>query len=312
MINNFSIDKLKKGLEKTRQKLVNSITEAFTGKAVIDEELYEKIEEILISSDLGFDLTNRIIDRAKKEFKSASNRSSEKFISLIKDELIDILNDPIKNNSGLSELTEGDKKPFIVLIIGVNGSGKTTTVGKLAGYYKNKGKKVLVTAADTFRAAAFEQLQIWAERSNVDVYSGANNADPSSVIFSALQNSKNKDYDVILIDTAGRLHNKSNLMQELNKLYRVIKKHYPDAPDETFLVLDGNTGQNTIFQAEEFSKITSITGLIITKLDGTAKGGAVVQIAAKLNIPIKYIGLGEGIDDIQAFNSEAFVEGIFS
>ena len=203
-------------------------------------------------------------------------------------------------------------KPYIILIIGVNGVGKTTTIGKLANNYKKIGKKVIVAAADTFRAAANEQLEIWAKRADVDIVQSEKGTDPSSVVFETVKRSIEKNYDIVLIDTAGRLHNKTNLMNELDKIRRVIKKLLPDAPHETLLIVDGNTGQNAILQADEFSKVTDISGLVITKLDGTAKGGVVFQIVAKQNIPVRFIGVGELIDDLQEFNSKAFVEAIFN
>lgn len=307
LFKNFNFNKLKEGLSKTRDKIVNSITETVTGKAVIDELTLDQIEEILLGSDIGFDTTEKIIESVKRNLKSEKDRSGEKIIDLIKKELTDVLS--VKNYDS-KELSLN--KPYIILIVGVNGVGKTTTIGKLANNYKKIGKKVIVGAADTFRAAANEQLEIWANRADVDIIQSTKGTDPSSVVFETVKKSIDQNYDVVLIDTAGRLHNKTNLMSELDKIRRVIKKLLPDAPHETLLIVDGNTGQNAILQAEEFSKVTDISGLVITKLDGTAKGGVVCQIVAKQNIPVRFIGIGEGIDDLQEFDSISFVEAIFN
>ncbi len=307
LFKNFNFNKLKEGLSKTRDKIVNSITETVTGKAVIDELTLDQIEEILLGSDIGFDTTEKIIESVKRNLKSERDRSGEKIIDLIKKELTDVLS---VKNSDSKELSLN--KPYIILIVGVNGVGKTTTIGKLANNYKKIGKKVIVGAADTFRAAANEQLEIWAKRADVDIIQSTKGTDPSSVVFETVKKSIDQNYDVVLIDTAGRLHNKINLMSELDKIRRVIKKLLPDAPHETLLIVDGNTGQNAILQAEEFSKVTDISGLVITKLDGTAKGGVVFQIVAKQNIPVRFIGIGEGIDDLQEFDSTSFVEAIFN
>lgn len=307
LFKNFNFNKLKEGLSKTRDKIVNSITETVTGKAVIDEVTLDQIEEILLSSDIGFDTTEKIIESVKRNLKSEKDRSGENIIEIVKQALTEVLS--IANSNG-KELSA--KKPYIILIVGVNGVGKTTTIGKLANNYKKIGKKVIVGAADTFRAAANEQLEIWAKRAEVDIIQSLKGTDPSSVVFETVKKSLDENYDIVLIDTAGRLHNKTNLMNELDKIRRVIKKLLPDAPHETLLIVDGNTGQNAILQAEEFSKVTDISGLVITKLDGTAKGGVVFQIVSKQNIPVKFIGVGEGIDDLQEFDSKAFVEAIFT
>ena len=307
LFKNFNFNKLKEGLSKTRDKIVNSITETVTGKAVIDELTLDQIEEILLGSDIGFDTTEKIIESVKRNLKSEKDRSGENIIEIVKQELTEVLSITKSNGSELSA-----EKPYIILIVGVNGVGKTTTIGKLANNYKKIGKKVIVGAADTFRAAANEQLEIWAKRANVDIIQGLKGTDPSSVVFETVKKSIDENYDIVLIDTAGRLHNKTNLMNELDKIRRVIKKLLPDAPHETLLIVDGNTGQNAILQAEEFAKVTNISGLVITKLDGTAKGGVVFQIVAKQNIPVKFIGVGEGIDDLQEFDSKAFVEAIFN
>jgi len=307
LFKNFNFNKLKEGLSKTRDKIVNSITETVTGKAVIDELTLDQIEEILLGSDIGFDTTEKIIESVKRNLKSEKDRSSGNIIEIVKQALTEVLSITKSNGKGLSA-----NKPYIILIVGVNGVGKTTTIGKLANNYKKIGKKVIVGAADTFRAAANEQLEIWAKRADVDIIQSLKGTDPSSVVFETVKKSIDENYDIVLIDTAGRLHNKTNLMNELDKIRRVIKKLLPDAPHETLLIVDGNTGQNAILQAEEFSKVTDISGLVITKLDGTAKGGVVFQIVAKQNIPVKFIGVGEGIDDLQEFDSTAFVEAIFN
>jgi fused signal recognition particle receptor len=307
LFKNFNLDKLKSGLSKTRDKIVNSITETVTGKAVIDELTLDQIEEILLGSDIGFDTTEKIIESVKRNLKSEKDRSGENIIEIVKRELTEVLS--VSNSNG-KELSS--KKPYIILIVGVNGVGKTTTIGKLANNYKKIGKKVIVGAADTFRAAANEQLEIWAKRADVDIIQSIKGTDPSSVVFETVKKSIDENYDIVLIDTAGRLHNKTNLMNELDKISRVIKKLLPYAPHETLLIVDGNTGQNAILQAEEFAKVTDISGLVITKLDGTAKGGVVFQIVAKQNVPVKFIGVGEGIDDLQEFDSKAFVEAIFN
>lgn len=307
LFKNFSLGKLKEGLSKTREKIVNSITETVTGKAIIDEMTLDKIEEILLSSDIGFDTTEKIIEAVKRNLKSEKERSSEKIIEIVKEELTNVL---VLSTTDVK--IDFKRKPYIILIVGVNGVGKTTTIGKLANNYKKIDKKVIVGAADTFRAAANEQLEIWAKRASVDIIQSVNSADPSSVVYETVKKAIDENYDVVLIDTAGRLHNKTHLMNELDKIRRVITKLLPNSPDETLLILDGNTGQNALKQAEEFSKVTDISGLIITKLDGTAKGGVVFQIIAKQKIPIKFIGVGEGIDDLQEFNSNSFVDAIFN
>jgi fused signal recognition particle receptor len=307
LFKNFNFNKLKEGLSKTREKIFNSITETVTGKAVIDEVTLDRIEEILLGSDIGFDTTEKIIESVKRNLKSEKDRSGENIIEIVKQELTEVLSIENSNGKDLSA-----NKPYIILIVGVNGVGKTTTIGKLANNYKKIGKKVIVGAADTFRAAANEQLEIWAKRADVDIIQSIKGTDPSSVVFETVKKSIDENYDIVLIDTAGRLHNKTNLMNELDKIRRVIKKLLPDAPHETLLIVDGNTGQNAILQAEEFAKVTNISGLVITKLDGTAKGGVVFQIVAKQNIPIKFIGVGEGLDDLQEFDSKVFVEAIFS
>jgi fused signal recognition particle receptor len=308
MFDNFNFTKLKKGLTKTRDKIANTISETISGKAVIDDKTLEEIEEILITADIGYDIATKIIENTRKNLKSENDRSELNILEFVKNELISVFD--FQNLDGEEEKIH-KYKPYIILIIGINGVGKTTTIGKLAHNFKKAGLKVIVGAADTFRAAANEQLEIWAKRADVDIMLNKQGADPSSVAYDTVRKAIKDKYDIVLIDTAGRLHNKSHLMDELSKIKRVINKVLPNAPDDTFLVLDGNTGQNAIIQAEEFSKVTNITGLIITKLDGTAKGGVVFQIGSKQKIPVKYIGVGEGIDDLQTFSPVQFVKAIF-
>ncbi len=307
LFKNFNFDKLKEGLSKTRNKLANSITETISGKAVIDEEILANIEEILITSDIGFDLAEKIIVKSRVRLKDEKDRSGQNINRIVKQELISVFG----SNYGLNNDSEVLKKPYVILVVGVNGAGKTTTIGKLANNYRKEGLEVIIGAADTFRAAASEQLQIWAERAKVKLVQNVSGSDPSSVAFETVSLAIKANYDVVIIDTAGRLHNKSHLMEELNKINRVISKVIPNAPHETLLVIDGTTGQNALVQANEFSKVTNITGLVVTKLDGTAKGGVIFQICDKQKVPVKYIGIGEGIDDLQNFNPEAFVSAIF-
>lgn len=315
LFKNLNIEKLKSGLSKTRKKLFDNINELVTGRAVLDEATLDKIEEILVSSDIGYDIVEKVIDRARYFNTMERDRKNTTIVDSIKKELSEVLEtnlpngqtDSTNNNEDLTQF-----KPYVILIIGVNGVGKTTTVGKLAHNYRNAGLKVVVGAADTFRAAANEQLEIWAQKAGVDIVQKNKGSDPSSVAYDVIEKAKNSGHDVVIIDTAGRLHNKANLMEELNKIKRVIKKVLPYAPNETLLVLDGNTGQNAIQQAKEFSKITDISGIIITKLDGTAKGGVIFQIVAEQKIPIKYIGVGEDIDDLQTFDVDLFLSAIFN
>lgn len=307
LLSNINFKKLKEGLSKTRDKLINSITETISGKAVIDSSTLEDIEEILLSSDIGYDTTEKIIEQTRLSMKSEKDRSANNILQTVKKELTKIF----ENNFVSIENNIDEFKPYVILIVGVNGAGKTTTIGKLANNFKKAGLKVIVGAADTFRAAANEQLEIWAERAGVDIYQKEKGSDPSSVAFDTLLKAKNEGYDVVLIDTAGRLHNKSNLMEELSKIKRVLGKVVRNAPNQTYLVIDGTNGQNALLQATEFTKITDVTGLIITKLDGTAKGGVIFQICSGMKIPVKYIGIGEGIDDLQDFNPDLFVSALF-
>lgn len=309
LFKNFNFDRLKEGLAKSSAKITNRIAEVLTGKAKLDEEILEELEEILITSDLGVDTVAKVIDELKVRLKSSKERSEELIYSTVENVLIDTL-----KTEGITEFSPDieNKKPFVILIVGVNGAGKTTTIGKLAYNFKNSGLSVAVGAADTFRAAANEQLEIWANRVGIPIISKGQGADPSSVAFETVEYGIKNSIDILLIDTAGRLHTKSNLMEELNKINRVIAKILPGAPHETLLVLDGNTGQNALNQAEEFFKSVNLTGLIFTKLDGTAKGGALFQIVSKLKKPVRFIGVGEKIDDLQTFSAVDFVKAILN
>ncbi len=305
-LKNINFGKLKEGLSKTKDKIVNKISESITGKAKLDTLTIEEIESSLLSSDLGYDSTEEIIEEVKKTMVSEKDRSTDSVINTVKR----VLTQQLEKTPIPAMAIEG-KKPFVLLVIGVNGAGKTTTIGKLSHNFKQAGLSVMVGAADTFRAAANEQLEIWAQRAGVEIVQKGMGVDPSSVVFETVTKAKEKGVDVVLIDTAGRLHTKHNLMEELKKINRVIGNIIPNAPHEVFLVLDGTTGQNALVQAKEFSKTASITGLVITKLDGTAKGGAVFQISRELRIPIRYIGVGEGINDLQDFDPKLFVEALF-
>ncbi len=309
LFENINFSKLKEGLSKTRTKIVNTINEAITGKAVLDDKTLDEIEEILITSDIGFETSDKIIESARERLHMDKDRSKLNILESVKKELVEVLKSENKTVSDGSDIEKF--KPYVILIVGVNGAGKTTTIGKLAYNFKQAGLRVIVGAADTFRAAANEQLDIWAERAGVEIVHKGKGADPSSVAFDTIQKAVKEKYDIVIIDTAGRLHNKANLMEELNKIKRVSGKVVDYAPNETLLVLDGTTGQNALVQAEEFSKVTDISGLVITKLDGTAKGGVVFQICAKQKIPVKYIGVGEAIDDLQTFDPDLFVSAIF-
>lgn len=306
---NINLGRLKEGLSKTKKKFLNSITEVISGKAVIDDKTLEEIEEILITSDIGYETSVQIIDNVRIKLRSTSDRSNTNLISAVKSELQNILNSTPKSNSD-EELIKN--KPYVILIVGVNGAGKTTTIGKLAHNFKQAGLKVIVGAADTFRAAANEQLDVWAQRADVKIVSGQQGSDPAAVAYSTINQAIEGSFDVVLIDTAGRLHNKSNLMDELGKINRVINKKLQYAPNEILLVLDGTTGQNAIKQAEEFGKVVKLTGLVLTKIDGTSNGGIIFHITNKLKIPVKYIGVGEKIDDLQNFDPELFVNTLMN
>jgi fused signal recognition particle receptor len=302
---------LDKGLEKTKTSVFSKLSRAVAGKSRVDDEVLDNLEEVLVTSDVGIDTTLRIIERIEKRVARDKYVSTTELNAILKEEIAALLSE---NNSGEESDfdTPEEKKPYVIMVVGVNGVGKTTTIGKLAYQYKKAGKKVYLGAADTFRAAAVEQLVIWGERVGVPVVRQQMGSDPASVAFDALSSAKANDADVVIIDTAGRLHNKINLMNELTKIKNVMQKVVPDAPHEVLLVLDGSTGQNAFEQAKQFTKATEVTALAITKLDGTAKGGVVIGISDQFKIPVRYIGLGEGMGDLQVFRKEAFVESLFT
>ena len=296
--------RLKEGLAKTRNNIVNSIDDLFSGFSAIDDDFYEELEEILIMGDLGVNATSEILDRLKKQVKEKGIRQPEACRQL--------LIDSIKEQMAVGETAyDFENKQSVVLIIGVNGVGKTTSVGKLAGKLKAQGRRVLIAAADTFRAAAGEQLAEWANRAGVDMIGGREGSDPASVIYDAVNAARARKIDVLLCDTAGRLHNKKNLMEELKKMNRIIDREFPDAHRENLVVLDGTTGQNALVRAREFGEVANLTGIILTKMDGTAKGGIAVAIQSELKIPVKYIGVGESIEDLQKFDADQFVNALF-
>ena len=296
--------RLKAGLSKTRANIVSGIDSIFSGFSAIDEDFYEELEEILIMGDIGVNATNAIIERLKAQVKEQHIKEPS--------ECKQLLIDSIKEQMHIDETAyDFEKEQSIIMVIGVNGVGKTTSVGKLAGKLKDNGKKVLIAAADTFRAAAGDQLAEWARRADVPMIGGIEGADPASVVFDAVNAARARNVDVLLIDTAGRLHNKKNLMEELRKMNRIIDREYPNTHRENLIVLDGTTGQNALVQAREFGDVTDLTGIILTKMDGTAKGGIAVAIQSELNIPVKYIGVGETIEDLQKFDSDEFVNALF-
>ena len=301
---------LDKGLEKTKQNVFSKLTRAVAGKTKVDDEVLDDLEEILVTSDVGVDTTIKIIRRIEERVAKDKYVSTSELNGILKSEITALLTE---NNTGSNNewtLPE-DARPYVILVVGVNGVGKTTTIGKLAYQFKQAGKKVYLGAADTFRAAAVEQIQIWGDRVGVPVVKQQMGADPASVAFDTLQSAKANGADVVIIDTAGRLHNKVGLMNELKKIKDVMKKVVPDAPHEVLLVLDGSTGQNAFEQARQFAAVTQITSLAITKLDGTAKGGVVIGISDQLKVPVKYIGLGEGMEDLQLFDKVQFVDSLF-
>lgn len=297
--------RLKEGLEKTRKNIFGGVDAILGGFTKIDDDLFDELEESLIMADLGVDTTLKIIENLRKRVKKERAEDPSLIKGMLEDEITAILEE------GVDEKFEV-KSPCVMLVIGVNGVGKTTTIGKLAANYKAEGKKVLLAAADTFRAAAIDQLRIWGERSGIDVICHEENSDPAAVVFDAVNAAKSRKADVLICDTAGRLHNKKNLMEELKKIARVIGREYPEANSEVFLVLDATTGQNALQQAKLFNEVADITGLVLTKLDGTAKGGIVIAIKNELNIPVRYIGVGEGIGDLQLFDPREFSKALFS
>ncbi len=297
-------DKLKSGLSKTKNAIVGRIDELFKSLRKVDEELFEELEELLISADIGVNTTEEILDELRDTVKEKKLKEADE----VKSELLSMLRELV----GEHEPLKLDTQPSVILVIGVNGVGKTTSIGKISAELKSQGKKVVVAAADTFRAAAAEQLTVWCERAGVDIVKQAAGADPASVVFDAINSAKSKKADVLIIDTAGRLHNKKNLMEELAKIDRVISRELSGASKETLLVLDATTGQNAVLQAKEFREASSITGLILTKLDGTAKGGIILSIKKELGIPVKFIGVGEKIDDMKPFDAEEFTNALFA
>ncbi len=298
-------DKLKDGLMKTRKSITEKIDQVLVSFGKVDEELFDELEEILITSDIGIDTTLKIIASLKEKVRERKIIDAMKVKDLLKEELKEIL------ESGDNSL-KLDTKPSVIIVIGVNGVGKTTSIGKIANYYKSQGKKVLLAAGDTFRAAAIDQLEIWADRVGVEIIEQKEGSDPAAVVFDAAQAAKSRKADLLICDTAGRLHTKKNLMEELKKVSRVLDRELPGADRETLLVLDATTGQNAISQAKTFSETADITGIVLTKLDGTAKGGIVIAIKSELDIPVKLIGVGEQLDDLQRFNASEFVEALFS
>ena len=296
--------RLREGLTKARNNIVHGIDSVFNGFSAIDEDFYEELEEILIMGDIGVEATDAILEKLRVQVKE--NHIKEP--AACKEYLIQNIKEQMRVEETAYDF---ESKTSVLLVIGVNGVGKTTTVGKLAGKLKGQGRKVLIAAADTFRAAAGEQLSEWASRAGVDIIGGAEGADPASVIYDAVSAAKARNVDVLLCDTAGRLHNKKNLMEELKKIDRIIGKEFPDAHRENLVVLDGTTGQNALQQAKEFREVTNLTGIILTKLDGTAKGGIAVAIQSQLQIPVKYIGVGETIEDLQKFDADQFVDALF-
>ena len=296
--------RLKEGLSKTRNSIVDSFSSVF-GASHIDDDFYAELEETFIMADMGYETTEKVIENLKERVKEARIKEP----AACKELIINIIRDQMMVDESAYDF---EKKKSVILVIGVNGVGKTTTIGKLAAQYKKSGKKVLIAAADTFRAAAIDQLKTWADRAGVEMISHNEGADPAAVVYDAVSAAKARNTDILLIDTAGRLHNKKNLMDELAKMRRIISRDYPDANVESLIVLDGTTGQNALEQARQFSNVTEIDGIVITKLDGTAKGGIAIAIQAELNVPVKFIGIGEKIDDLQRFDPSAYVEALFS
>lgn len=304
-------ESLDKGLEKTKESVFKKLARAIVGKSKVDDEVLDNLEEVLISSDVGVDTTLRIIQRIEARVERDKYMGVEELNRVLREEIVALLKENAANDGSSFDLPENGM-PYVIMVVGVNGVGKTTTIGKLAYKFKAAGKKVVLGAADTFRAAAIDQLEIWAERVNVPIVKQNMGADPASVAYDTLSKAKHDGADIVIIDTAGRLHNKINLMNELTKIKNVMKKVLPDAPNEVLLVLDGSTGQNAYEQAKQFTKATEVTALAITKLDGTAKGGVVIGISDQFKIPVKYIGVGEKMEDLQEFNREEFVDSLFS
>jgi fused signal recognition particle receptor len=310
LFSNKKKESLDKGLEKTKDSLFSRLGKAVAGKSKVDDEVLDELEEILVASDVGVDTTIKIIDRIQARVARDKYLGATELDTILKEEIAALLSE--NNTKDLQDFTTPDGvKPYVILVVGVNGVGKTTTIGKLAAQFKAKGKSVVLGAADTFRAAAVDQLKLWGERVGVPVVAHGMNTDPASVAFDAVKQGVDSQADVVIVDTAGRLHTKVNLMNELGKIKRVMQKFIPEAPHEVMLVLDGSTGQNAFIQAKEFTKVTEVTSLAITKLDGTAKGGVVIGISDQFKIPVKYIGVGEKVEDLQVFNKRAFVDSLF-
>lgn len=301
---------LDKGLEKSKSTFLSKMSKAVAGKAKVDDEVLDDLEDVLISSDVGVATTIKIINRIEERVARDKYLGTEELNGILREEIAGLLSETDTGNGDGFDFPE-DKKPYVIMVVGVNGVGKTTTIGKLAHQFKQDGRKVLLGAADTFRAAAIDQLQIWADRTQVPIVKQKMGSDPASVAFDAVQSAVTQNSDVVIIDTAGRLHNKVNLMNELTKVKRVMQKVIPGAPHEVLLVLDGSTGQNAFEQAKQFTAATEVTSLAVTKLDGTAKGGVVIGISDQFQIPVKYIGIGEGVDDLQVFNKFEFVDSFF-
>ncbi|MDX1461850.1 MAG: signal recognition particle-docking protein FtsY [Marinirhabdus sp.] len=301
---------LDKGLEKSKNSFFDKLSKAVAGKSKVDDDVLDNLEEVLVSSDVGVNTTLKIIDRIEERVSRDKYLGTDELNVILREEIAGLLSEVDSGNATDFEVPQGTK-PHVIMVVGVNGVGKTTTIGKLAFQFKKAGKKVVLGAADTFRAAAIDQLQVWADRTDVPIVKQSMGSDPASVAFDTLQSAVNQDADVVIIDTAGRLHNKVNLMNELTKVKRVMQKVVGDAPHEVLLVLDGSTGQNAFEQAKQFTAATEVTSLAVTKLDGTAKGGVVIGISDQFQIPVKYIGVGEGIEDLQVFNKFEFVDSFF-
>ncbi len=311
LFNREKKESLDKGLEKTKESVFKKLSRAVVGKSKVDDEVLDNLEEVLVTSDVGVDTTLRIIERIEGRVSRDKYLSTNELNEILKEEIASLLEENNTDDVSGFEQTLG-QKPYVIMVVGVNGVGKTTTIGKLAYQYKKAGKSVLLGAADTFRAAAIDQLDIWAQRVDVPIVKQQMGSDPASVAFDTLSSAKAGQADIVIIDTAGRLHNKTNLMNELSKIKRVMEKVVPGAPHEVLLVLDGSTGQNAFEQAKQFTAATQVTSLAITKLDGTAKGGVVIGISDQFKIPVKFIGIGEKIEDLQVFNRTEFVDSLFS
>lgn len=311
LFNKEKKESLDKGLSKTKESLFKRLGRLIAGKSKVDDDVLDELEEILITSDVGVETTLKIIERIQERVKRDKYQGTEELNIILREEIAALLAENEKSSVADFDLPQNDQ-PYVIMVVGVNGVGKTTTIGKLAHRFTQSGKKVILGAADTFRAAAIEQLEVWAQRVKIPIIKQQMGSDPASVAFDTLTSAKAQGADVVIIDTAGRLHNKINLMNELTKIKNVMKKVVPNAPDEVLLVLDGSTGQNAFEQAKQFTKATEVNALAITKLDGTAKGGVVIGVSDQFNIPVKYIGIGEGIDDLQLFDKKAFVDSLFS